>query len=314
GRGDPSAMSATRPPAGREDRAALTAPHGVVALPGGELLMGSASARYRDDGEAPVRRVRVGPFRIDRYAVTNERFARFVAETGYVTDAERYGWSFVFVGLLPEDHPPTRAVAAAPWWRAVPGAAWHAPEGPGSHVRDRLDHPVVHVSWRDAQAFAARAGGRRPTRAGGGGAARGGAVQRPFPWGDELTPGGRHMCNVWQGEFPVRNTGEDGYLATAPVDAYEPNGFGLHCVVGNVWELTADAWSLPGRDAAPTEGAPPQATRPACCAPASGPVERVIKGGSYLCHASYCERYRVSARTRTTEDSTTGHMGFRLAY
>lgn len=292
----------------------MTGAGSAVALPGGEFLMGSAHARYPEDGEWPVRRVRVGPFSIDRHAVTNARFARFVRDTGHVTDAERLGWSFVFAGRLAPDHPPTRAVAAAPWWRAVPGARWDAPEGPGSDLEGRLDHPVVHVSWRDAAAFAAWAGGRLPTEAEWEYAARGGLEGQPFPWGDELTPGGKHMCNVWQGAFPYVDTGEDGYRGTAPVDAYEPNGYGLHCVVGNVWELTADAWSLPGRDAAPTEGAPPQATRPACCAPASGPVERVIKGGSYLCHASYCERYRVSARTRTTEDSATGHMGFRLAY
>lgn len=272
---------------------------GHVDLPGGEFLMGSDHGRYPLDGESPARTVTVAPFRIDRFAVTNERFARFVHDTGYVTDAERLGWSFVFAGFLPEDHPPTRAVANAPWWRVVPGAAWHAPAGPGTSVRDRGDHPVVHVSWQDARAFAAWAGGRLPTEAEWEYAARGGLAGQPFPWGDELTPGGRHMCNVWQGDFPVLDTGEDGYRGTAPVDAYEPNGFGLHCVVGNVWELTADAWSLPGSS---------------CCAPATSPDARVIKGGSYLCHASYCERYRVSARTATTVDSSTGHMGFRLAY
>lgn len=310
----------------------MTGAGSAVALPGGEFLMGSAHARYPEDGEWPVRRVRVGPFSIDRHAVTNARFARFVRDTGHVTDAERLGWSFVFAGRLAPDHPPTRAVAAAPWWRAVPGARWDAPEGPGSDLEGRLDHPVVHVSWRDAAAFAAWAGGRLPTEAEWEYAARGGLEGQPFPWGDELTPGGKHMCNVWQGAFPYVDTGEDGYRGTAPVDAYEPNGYGLHCVVGNVWELTADAWTLPGegvsggapaccspaaaagtvaeRSAGPRAGTS-AAPRPA---PAASARARVIKGGSYLCHASYCERYRVAARAPTTEDSTTGHVGFRLAY
>ena len=258
--------------------------------------MGSDDPTFPADREGPVRAVTVAPFRLDRFAVSNERFAAFVAATGHVTDAERYGWSFVFHAFVPAGHPPTAAVAAAPWWRAVPGATWSAPEGPGSSVGGRADHPVVHVSWRDAAAFASWAGGRLPSEAEWEYAARGGADRQRFPWGDRLVAGGRHRCNVWQGTFPGNDTGKDGHRGTAPVDAFEPNGFGLFNVVGNVWEWCEDTWheqpTPPGEDGA----------------------LRVMKGGSYLCHASYCNRYRLAARTSSTEASTTGHVGFRVAY
>jgi formylglycine-generating enzyme len=273
------------------------APHRVVPLPGGTFLMGGDDPSYPDDREGPVRPVEVGPFGIDAFAVTTARFADFVAATGHVTDAERLGWSFVFHLYLPRDHPPTLGVAAAPWWRRVPGASWRAPEGSGTSVEGRGDHPVVHVSWRDAVAFAQWAGGRLPSEAEWEYAARGGLVQKRFPWGDRLVEGGRHRCNVWQGTFPHRDTGKDGYQGTAPVDAFEPNGFGLYNVVGNTWEWCADAFARGAPDAA-----------------AGGAIERVMKGGSHLCHASYCNRYRVAARTANTEDAGSGHLGFRVAY
>lgn len=259
----------------------------MVALPGGAFLMGSHDPTFPADREWPVREVEVAPFLIDAVAVSNADFARFAEATGYLTDAERYGWSFVFYGFLAPEHPPTRAVAAAPWWREVHGASWRAPEGPGSHVLDRQDHPAVHVSWRDAAAYAAWAGKRLPTEAEWEYAARGGHEQRVFPWGDELEPGGEHRCNVWQGEFPHHDSGADGFRGTCPVDAFEPNDHGLYNVVGNSWEWCADAWL--------------------------GTDDRVMKGGSYLCHASYCNRYRVAARTHSSSDSSTGHVGFRLA-
>lgn len=271
-------------------------PPATVELPGGAFWMGSDDTTFPADREGPVRAVTVAPFGVDRFAVSNERFAAFVAATGHVTDAERYGWSFVFHAFVPPEHPPTAAVAAAPWWRAVPGATWSAPEGPGSTAEDRADHPVVHVSWRDASAFAAWAGGRLPSEAEWEYAARGGVERRRFPWGDRLVDGGRHRCNVWQGTFPSSDTGEDGYRGTAPVDAFEPNGFGLSGVVGNVWEWCDDLWHA----------------QPAPLGE-DGP-HRVMKGGSYLCHASYCNRYRLAARTSSSEASTTGHVGFRVAY
>jgi formylglycine-generating enzyme len=261
----------------------------LVALDGGTFLMGSEAADgFPADGEGPVRPVTVAPYRIAATAVTVEDFARFVGDTGHVSSAEAFGWSFVFAGLLPDDFPDTAGAAQAPWWRQVFGADWAHPEGPQSQVAERGDHPVVHVSWLDAQAFCRWAGTRLPTEAEWEHAARGGLEQARFPWGDELTPDGIHRCNVWQGEFPTRNTLDDGYLATAPVDAFAPNGYGLYNLSGNVWEWCQDPFA-PDHDA------------------------RAIRGGSYLCHESYCNRYRVAARSSNTPDSSTGNMGFRVA-
>lgn len=279
-------------------------PHGLVRLDGGTFRMGADDGvGFPQDGEGPVREVTLRPFRISATAVTNAEFAAFVRDTGYVTDAERFGWSFVFHLFVPaglRDSAP--AAAGTPWWLAIEGAAWHSPEGPGSDVADRQDHPVVHVSWRDAAAYCAWAGGRLPTEAEWEYAARGGLDQARYPWGDELTPQGEHRCNIWQGRFPTHNTGEDGYLGTAPVTAYRPNGYGLYNMVGNVWEWCAD-WFATDHLARPL-------TDPR--GPETG-TARVIRGGSYLCHESYCNRYRVAARTSITPDSSTGHTGFRLA-
>jgi formylglycine-generating enzyme len=264
----------------------------LIGLDGGSFLMGSEEpGGFPEDGEGPVRRVEVEPFRISPYAVTRDDFASFVEDTDHRTTAERLGWSFVFAGLLPDDFSPTRAVAQAPWWRQVEGADWRRPEGPGSSLEGRGDHPVVHVSWTDARSYCRWAGGRLPTEAEWEFAARGGLEQKRYPWGDELTPGGEHRCNIWQGTFPRHNTCEDGFYATAPVDAFEPNGFGIHNTSGNAWEWCVDWFD-----------------------PQPGPERgKVIRGGSHLCHGSYCNRYRVAARSRNTPASTTGHMGFRLA-
>ena len=277
----------------------------ALELPGGEFLMGSDDSTFPADREGPVRTVRVEPFAIDRYALSNARFAAFIAASGYRTDAERLGWSFVFHGFLPPEHPPTRAVAAAPWWRVVAGATWSCPEGEGSSLEGRWDHPVVHLSWHDASAYARWAGGRLPSEAEWEYAARGGRVQTTFPWGNRLQDGGRHHCNVWQGTFPTRDRALDGYSGTAPVNAFEPNDFGLYNVVGNVWEWTADTWNDAG-------GAGEPLPNVALQSPSAD--ERVMKGGSYLCHASYCNRYRLGARSRSTVDSSTGHVGMRVAY
>jgi formylglycine-generating enzyme required for sulfatase activity len=259
----------------------------MVLLSGGTFLMGADdAAAYPEDCEGPVREVRVTPIWIDAAAVRNAEFAQFVSATGYITEAERFGSSFVFAGLLPDDFEPTRGVAQAPWWRQVFGACWRCPEGPGSEVASRLDHPVVHVSWNDANAYCTWARKRLPTEAEWEYAARGGLVQKRYPWGDDLTPNDEHFCNVWQGVFPSLNTLEDGYLGTAPAHAFPANGYGLYNVVGNVWEW-CDDWFSEGR--------------------------RVIKGGSYLCHESYCSRYRVAARSSNTPNSSTGNMGFRTA-
>jgi formylglycine-generating enzyme len=277
---------------------------GTVLLAGGAFLMGTDDGvGYPQDGEGPVRSVTLRPFRIDPMAVSNARFAAFVAATGYVTDAQRWGWSFVFAGLLPDDFPETRAAAAAPWWRQVEGADWQHPEGPQSGIDARGQHPVVHVTWADAMAYCIWAGSRLPTEAEWEYAARGGLEQRRYPWGDELTPGGQHRCNIWQGEFPRSNTVDDGYYGTAPVDAFEPNGFGLYNMCGNAWEWCADWFSPRFHINGPREDptGPPDGTH------------RVIRGGSYLCHESYCYRYRVAARSANTPDSSTGNTGFRCA-
>jgi formylglycine-generating enzyme required for sulfatase activity len=275
----------------------------MTDLDGGSFLMGNeAPDGYPADGEGPVHRVTLRPLAIDAETVTNARFAEFVAATGHVTAAEQFGWSFVFGGLLPDDFPDTRGVVQAPWWRQVYGATWRAPEGPGSEIGERERHPVVHVSFDDALAFCAWSRTRLPTEAEWEYAARGGLEQVHFPWGSEREPGGEHRMNVWQGEFPASNTCADGWYGTAPVDEYPSNGFGLHNATGNVWEWCAD-WFAPDTyqrgDVADPVG-PPSGTH------------RVMRGGSYLCHDSYCNRYRVDARSANTPDTSTGNLGFRV--
>jgi formylglycine-generating enzyme len=276
----------------------------LLLLDGGVFAMGSDDRwAYPDDGEGPVSEVEVSAFSIGAYAVSNGDFSSFVEKTGYVTDAEHFGWSFVFAGLLPDDFPPTEGVVHAPWWRKVEGAAWRHPEGPHSSIAERLHHPVVHVSWDDASAYCAWNGTRLPHEAEWEFAARGGLAGKAFPWGDELEPDGEHRMNVWQGDFPGRNTGADGFVGTAPVDSFAPNGYGIHNMTGNVWEWTGD-WFHPTfreRDRRRDPAGPPNGT------------SRVQKGGSYLCHHSYCRRYRVAARQGSTPDSSTGNVGFRCA-
>nr|WP_312866158.1 formylglycine-generating enzyme family protein [Streptomyces boluensis] len=275
--------------------------HDQVPLPGGEFLMGDAFAEgYPADGEQPVHAVRVTPFAIDATTVTVAMFRAFVDDTSWVTVAEREGSSAVFhLAVAAERADITGNDPAAPWWLDVRGADWRRPHGPLSTAE--LDHPVVHVAWDDALAYCTWAGRRLPTEAEWEYAARGGLAGRRFAWGDELTPDGRWLCNIWQGRFPYANTGADGWLATAPVRSYPPNGLGLYEVAGNVWEWCAD-WFAPDyyahSPAADPEG------------PRSG-ERRVMRGGSYLCHHTYCHRYRVSARSANTPASSSGNCGFR---
>jgi formylglycine-generating enzyme required for sulfatase activity len=258
------------------------------------------------DGEGPIRPVTLDAFSIDRTPVTNARFAAFVADTGYRTEAELFGWSFVFWSHIPRqryNELVADTVAAVPWWCKVPGACWNAPEGPGSNTLKRADHPVVHVSWNDAAAYAAWAGMRLPTEAEWEFAARGGLEQKLYPWGDKLRPNGEHYCNIWQGDFPNHDTADDGYAGTCPVEAFPPNGFGLYSTTGNTWEWCAD-WFTTG---------PSRATgRDHLTGPQTGET-RIMKGGSFLCHKSYCNRYRVAARTSNTPDSSASNISFRCA-
>ena len=279
----------------------------MVRLPGGPFLMGTDyEGAFPDDGEGPVRSVTLDSFWIDRVPVTNALFGRFVQETNYRTEAERFGWSFVFWSHVPQERfneLVEDTVAAAPWWCKVRGASWHSPEGPGSDTSSRSSHPVVHVSWNDAISFCEWSGQRLPTEAEWEFAARGGLVQKLYPWGDQLRPDGKHLCNIWQGEFPREDTGEDGFRGTCPVDAFPPNGFDLCSMTGNTWEWCADWFS-------------PSFHKSAGLINPSGPPggdAKVIKGGSFLCHKSYCNRYRVAARSFNTPDSSTSHMGFRCA-
>jgi len=250
----------------------------LVAMDGGWFLMGGA------DGGGTY--VRLQPFYLSACCVSNDRFAAFVHATGHVTDAERTGWSLVFAGLLPSDFPPAEGLPGAAWWRKVRGACWRHPEGRDSTLDGRQYHPVVHVSWGDAQEYCRWAGARLPTEVEWECAARGGLPGRQFPWGDTLLPGGEHRMNGWQGLFPVHNTGSDGYLGTAPVTAYPPNRFGLFNMTGNVWEWTADRYA---------EG------------------RLALRGGSYLCDAR--DRYlcRVSSRTGMVPGAGAGDVGFRCA-
>jgi formylglycine-generating enzyme len=284
-------------------RASLTA--GMQPIPGGFLDMGAARSRYAVDLDSPRRRVKVSGFAMSATTVTNRQFAAFVAESGYRTTAEREGWSFVFAGALPDPVLHPRHAPGTPWWRQVFGADWAHPEGPGSDVVAREGHPVVHVSWDDAAAFAQFTGTRLPSEAEWEHAARGGLKGGAFPWGNGLVPDGQHRQNVWQGNFPTENLGEDGHAGTCDAHCFPPNAFGLYNMTGNVWEWVGD-WFGP----LPFAARMPPTPDPK--GPAAGGA-RVMRGGSHLCHASYCERYFVHSRTSNTPDSSTGHIGFRVA-
>lgn len=273
----------------------------LIPLPGGTFLMGENSQwAYPSDGEGPCHQVRLAPFAIGRYTVTNRLFASFVAASGYQTDAERYGWSFVFAGLLPAGAPPTRAVANAPWWRQVEGADWRHPTGPWPGLDALPDHPVVHVSWDDAQQYCRWSRTRLPSEAEWEYAARAGSAG-PFPWGSEPQPGPVPLMNIFHGDFP--HADPSAHIGTAAVNSFPPNAFGLYNVTGNVWEWAADFYSPAYYGDSPRDNPP---------GPSTG-LTRVMRGGSYLCHQSYCRRYRVSARQGSEPASSTGNLGFRVA-
>ena len=275
----------------------------IVEIPGGDALIGTSDPVIAFDGEHPLRRKKIQNFRIDAAAVTNSRFHDFVDETGYRTEAERIGDSFVFAKFLRSGAHSEKAVAAAPWWLVVKGASWRLIHGPGSEDAWKPDHPVVQVTWNDARAFAKWAGGRLPTEAEWEHAARGGLGDVKFPWGSrEPDDENFFPCNIWQGCFPDRDLGCDGYAGIAPAKSFEPNRYGLYNMVGNVWEWTSQPFKVRSLK------------KSVISFHASKKGFKLVKGGSFLCHASYCFRYRIAARSGTSPDSSTSHQGFRLVY
>ncbi len=272
-------------------------------IPSSTFLMGDESgAGNPGDGETPVHEVALESFSIDAVSVTTDQFSLFVDATGYQTEAERFGYSAVFylaIAAEPTDVMPP--VEGAPWWRGVMGADWKHPGGRLSSANGFADHPVTHVSWHDATAYCEWAGRQLPSEAQWECASRGGLEGARYPWGDPLLDEGGWQVNIWQGNFPAQNTAADGFLTTAPVRTFRPNAYGLWQTVGNVWEWCAD-WSSPlyyGVSPRKNPSGPEQGT------------EKVLRGGSYLCHDSYCNRYRNAARSSNTPDSSMGNAGFR---
>lgn len=274
----------------------------TVAIPGGRALVGTDHPVFKADGEAPLRHRRIDAFECERGAVTNKAFAKFVEETGYETEAEKFGWSFVFHLQVPAAVRLTQGVVGLEWWRRVDGACWKFPAGPeGDPAED--DHPAVHVSWNDATAYAKWCGGALPTEPEWEHAARGGLGDVPYPWGEKAPDDEAFFpCNIWQGNFPNENLELDGYFGTAPSISFEPNGYGLYNMAGNVWEWTGDPFRV--RTVSRKKRAEQESLGP----------RKLLKGGSYLCHHSYCTRYRIAARTGNTPDSTSSHTGFRVVY
>jgi len=307
--------------------AAGPAPHpGMLWIPGGTFMMGS-DHHYPE--EKPAHRVTVDGFWMDATPVTNAQFRAFVAATGHVTFCELPPKAEDYPGALPEMLKAASSVFVAPpgpvslrdhfqWWRFVPDADWRRPQGAGSSIEGKDDHPAVHLAWTDVEAYARWAGKDIATEAEWEFAARGGLEGAEFAWGDEMTPGGRHQANTWQGDFPWQNLAEDGFVGTSPVGSYAPNGWGLYDMTGNVWEWT-QTWYAPRH---------PDEKAKACCVPRNprgAPMEqsydpampqlpiprKVMKGGSHLCAPNYCRRYRPAARMAQPVDTSTSHLGFR---
>ena len=313
----------SKPSASRK-AAADVPPPGMAWIPGGTFLMGS-NDHYPE--EAPAHNVTVGAFWMDQHAVTNADFKRFVEATGHVTLAERPADAADYPGAKPELLVPSSVVfqkTQGPvdlsnrynWWTYVAGADWRHPRGPGSSLQGLWKHPVVHVAYEDAEAYSQWAGKELPTEAEWEFAARGGLEGAAYAWGDEFTPGGKHLTNTWQGEFPWQNLLQDSYEWTAPVSSFAPNGYGLFEMTGNVWEWTTDWYQEHGKieHACCTMESPRGGKREESFDPRTPDVRiprRVMKGGSYLCAPNYCHRYRPAARMAQPIDTATCHLGFR---
>jgi sulfatase modifying factor 1 len=308
----------------RERAAAeASAPPGMVWIPAGTFWRGSDNPKMPD--ARPRHRVGVDGFYMDRDAVTNAQFRRFVEATGYVTVAEKTPLAKDFPGAPPEKlvagsvvfHPPEGPVPLdnhLQWWTYIKGASWRHPEGPESNLEGRDQYPVLHVAWDDAVAYCEWAGKRLPTEAEFEYAARGGLENKVYVWGDELKPSGKWMANIWQGRFPYENTNEDGFRAAAPVGSFPANGHGLHDMAGNVWEwcsdwYRADYYSKLAAGKQPIKN--PQGPDDSFDPSEPGVAKRVMRGGSYLCTDQYCTAYEVGARGKGAPDSGTNHVGFR---
>ncbi|XP_047527085.1 formylglycine-generating enzyme [Vanessa atalanta] len=264
----------------------------MVFIPGDTYQFGTDDIIIDSDREGPKRLLLLKSFYIDKFEVSNRDFSVFTDSTNYKTEAEKFGDSFVFTLFLNstfKEKLKDYRVMQAPWWYKVSGTNWRNPFGPNSNITDIMDHPVIHVSWNDAKAYCAWRSARLPTEMEWEAACRGGHNNYTYPWGDKLFPNRKHMANIWQGTFPNHNSAKDGYVGTNPVHLFPQNDFGLYNIAGNVWEWTEDFWSN------------------------DNPNEKVKKGGSYLCHRSYCYRYRCSARSHNTDDSSAGNLGFRCA-
>ncbi|WP_430601853.1 hypothetical protein IGJ02_001967 [Enterococcus sp. DIV0724b] len=271
-------------------------------IPNGTFIMGNTGLEngFFEDAETPTHQMNVSRFYMDETTVTNEMFQKFISETDYQTDAELFGNSSVFYLLIPEEKRKRYQPAGSMfWWLIVPGASWKHPEGIDSQIIDRMDHPVVHVSYDDAQAYCRWANKRLPTEIEWEYVAKN-QQDSLYPWGNELLKENQHHCNIWQGNFPFENTEEDGFIATAPAKYFEANRYGIYQMIGNVWEWCDNASKIPLADLASGNIK-------------SGPVkdEFAIRGGSFLCHQSYCKRYRVFSRNGAYRENTTSNMGFR---
>lgn len=296
GRGEASSSIEPNPePTNHEERI-----ENMVIVNESSYYVGTNSPVFESDGESPKREVRVNSFLIDLYEVSNQNFSEFVAKTNYVTEAEKLGNSFVLESLIIDTEVRSQvkqAVASAPWWVPVDGASWKSPEGPRSDISHRMDHPVVHVSWNDANSYCKSIGKRLPTESEWEVACRGGLHDRLFPWGNLWKPNGVFFANTWQGDFPNSDSGEDGFKGTAPVTTFPANKYGLKNMVGNVWEWTSSWWStLPGDSKNLPNG-----------------IDKVKKGGSFMCSKAFCYRHRCAARSFNTPNSSASNLGFRCA-
>lgn len=275
----------------------------MILIPGGRYSIGTNEPVIKLDGESPQRPVKLNDFYLDKYEVSIGEFAEFVSKTGYITDAERFGDSFILYSMI-ENYTEKRAPASVevPWWLLIKGVSWDHPEGSNTTIKDRLNHPVNHISWFDAVTYCNWLGKRLPTEAEWEVACKGANDDSIYPWGDEFIPNGKHMANTWQGFFPYRNTGDDGYTTLAPVDSFKQGSLGLHNIIGNLWEWTNDFWTTKHSKKLQINPQGPKNS-----------TDKVKKGGSFMCHKDYCFRFRCAARSQNTPDSSSVNIGFRCA-